>query len=175
VLFRSEKFISDKNYDEALQECLRTNHNHLGLLLSHIVTSSSCVKQFQTNIAGIQTEGKIVDETSDENNERNPPVLSDVEDDAVDGNKKIRVKLLTNWTSSRFLRELWNKMSQGNYTWNNIQIVLDDDPDYFVVINAPPVNENPDPSKTIVFRMEPHMDKNVDRWKNWASPDPSKF
>ena len=84
-------------------------------------------------------------------------------------------KLLANWTSSESLRDVWNKMSQGNYTWNNIRLVTDDDPDYFVVVNAPPTGDTPDPSKTIVFQMEPWMEQHKDQWKEWATPDPSKF
>ena len=84
-------------------------------------------------------------------------------------------KLLANWTSSESLRDVWNKMSQGNYTWNNIRLVTDDDTDYFVVVNAPPTGDTPDPSKTIVFQMEPWMEQHKDQWKEWATPDPSKF
>lgn len=93
-----------------------------------------------------------------------------------DDQRVVRVKILCHWASSDKIREWWNKMSKGNYTWNNIQIVLDDDPDYFVVINAPPSGENPDPSKTIIFRMEPYMGtKNKEHWGKWANPDPEKF
>jgi hypothetical protein len=85
------------------------------------------------------------------------------------------VKLLCNWTSSESLRELWNKMSQGDYTWNNIRLVTDANPDYFVVVNAPPIGVTCDPSKTIVFQMEPLMEQNKDHWKEWSAPDPKKF
>ena len=37
--------------------------------------------------------------------------------------KKIRVLLLCNWCSSKELCDIWNKMSKGNYSWNNIKIV----------------------------------------------------
>lgn len=170
-----EKFIAEKDYDEAMQECVRTNHNHLGILLGHIVNSPSnyFIKQFHANIDGIKSEGKIVQETITNELDENPSLLSDEECDEKDN--IIRIKLLTNWTSSENLRQLWNKMSQGNYTWNNIRMVLEDDPDYFVVINAPPSNESPDPSKTIVFRMEPLMEKNANMWKDWTTPDPEKF
>jgi hypothetical protein len=88
--------------------------------------------------------------------------------------QKTTVKLLTNWISSGGLRELWNKMSQGDYNWNNIRIVTDDNPDYFVVLNAPPVGIKLDPTKTIVFQMEPLMEQN-NNWGEWSVPDPTKF
>ena len=69
-------------------------------------------------------------------------------------------------------------MSKGNYTWNNIKIVLDD-PEYFVVINAPPSHitlTDDEKKKTIVFRMEPYMDtKNSFYWGEWGRLDESKF
>src|SRR5437868_1806369 len=42
-----------------------------------------------------------------------------------------RVKLLCNWCTSEQLAKLWNKMSQGNFTWDNIQIVWDDPVDFY--------------------------------------------
>jgi hypothetical protein len=171
-----EKYIAEQNYDEAVQECLRQNLNHLGVLLSNITSASShhVVKQFHTNINGIKTDGKIVEENIQSHEiDENPPLISDEETEEVE--PVITVKLLANWTSSESLRDVWNKMSQGNYTWNNIRLVTDDDPDYFVVVNAPPTGDTPDPSKTIVFQMEPWMEQHKDQWKEWSTPDPSKF
>lgn len=171
-----EKYIAEQNYDEAVQECLRHNLNHLGVLLSNITSAPShhVVKQLHTNINGIKTDGKIVEENIQSHEiDENPPLISDEETEEVE--PVITVKLLSNWTSSESLRDVWNKMSQGNYTWNNIRIVTDDDPDYFVVVNAPPTGDTPDPSKTIVFQMEPWMEQHKDQWKEWATPDPSKF
>lgn len=145
-----EKYISEKNYTEALAECVRTNHNYLGTLLSYSINSTD---NDLVNINGFKTEGQVIKE--------NP--------------NKIRVKMLCNWMSAEQLREYYNKMSKGNYTWNNITLVLDDDPDYFVVINSPPPNQKVDKAKTIVFRMEPYMEKNTSQWGEWSSPDPSQF
>ena len=171
-----EKYISEKNYDEAIQECIRNNLNNLGLLLTYITNPQShyIIRQFQTNIESIKTDGKIIEEVVENNKHNdNTNLLSD--EDEIDYKNIIRVKLLCNWTTSEHLRNEWDKMSQGNYTWNNIKIVLDNDPDYFVVINAPPIDVNPEPSKTIIFRMEPFMDKNNNLWGEWSSPDPNKF
>ena len=66
-------------------------------------------------------------------------------------------------------------MSKGNYTWNNIRLVLDEDPDYYVVVNAPQVGSSIIPSKTIIFRMEPFMEKNKHIWGDWATPTVDNF
>ena len=175
-----EKYISDGNYDEALVSCLNNNLNYFGRLLDVIINDgkSQISTRFLANIEGLKKEGKIVSETIDTSKEENPPLIdevpAEVPAEVARKNDQVRVKLLCNWTSSKNLRELWNKMSKGNYTWGKVTLVLDDDPDYFVVVNAPPKNINPDPSKTIIFRMEPHMGKNKG-WGEWSRPDPDKF
>jgi hypothetical protein len=83
---------------------------------------------------------------------------------------KYRVRLTCNWTDSKSLCELWNKMSKGNYRWNDIQIVWDDKYDLTVVINCPPINEFPDPRTTIVFQMEPNMEDHSELWGGWSNP-----
>ncbi len=93
---------------------------------------------------------------------------------------KIRVKMICNWCSSLQLCEEWNHMSQGNYTWNNLEITASDDADYFVIINKPLSNEFFIPEKTIIFQMEPwcYSEKQnwgVKTWGEWAKPDPNKF
>lgn len=94
---------------------------------------------------------------------------------------KIRVKMLCNWCSSIELCREWLKMSQSNYTWNNIQITWEDeDIDYYVIINKPQADAKFIPEKTIIFHMEPWCsgpDQNwgVKTWGEWANPDPAKF
>ena len=73
---------------------------------------------------------------------------------------KIRVLLLCNWCSSKDLCNLWNKMSKGDYTWDNIEIVYEKPYDYYCVINS--TNYDIDLTKTILFRMEPNMDNNLE-------------
>jgi hypothetical protein len=164
-----DKYISKKKYSDALGECVRSNYNYLGKLICIICnrTNSDFMKQFDTNITGIKEEGKLILESKNKDDDNlNPNLLE----------KSIRVKLLCNWESSKQLRENLNKLTQGDYTWNNIEFVLDDDPDYFVVINSPPINEYPEPSKTIIFQMEPYMGcKNKHLWGEWSSPDPEKY
>lgn len=88
-------------------------------------------------------------------------------------NPKIKVKILCSWTTSYEIREYFNKMSKGDYTWGNIQLVIEN-PDFYVIINGVSGNEYFDPTKSIVFQMEPNMSKNSS-WGQWSNPDPTKF
>jgi hypothetical protein len=90
----------------------------------------------------------------------------------IQKNHKIRVYMLCNWCSSQDLCNLWNKMSKGNYTWDNIQLVSSLPTDYYCVINKTDVDIIPE--KTIYFRMEPNMEKNKHLWNDWASIDDLK-
>lgn len=91
--------------------------------------------------------------------------------------KTIKIKLLCNWCSSSELTCLWNKMSKGNYTWNNIVLITDDSqPDYWVIING--VFDDRikfDKKRTILFRMEPNMASNPHFWKEWSNPSDFDF
>jgi len=82
-----------------------------------------------------------------------------------------KVLVYANWCSSKDLCNLWNKMSKGNCTWNNIQIThKEDEPyDYICIINSPPLGLERDfeAKKTILFRMEPHMEKHPEKWGKW--------
>lgn len=70
------------------------------------------------------------------------------------------IKILCNWSSSADIHRKWTKMI-GNYP---IKFV-DDNPDYWVIINKPPDGSVYDPSRTIVMGMEPDTFTG-DRW-NW--------
>jgi Glycosyltransferase family 10 (fucosyltransferase) C-term len=91
--------------------------------------------------------------------------------------EKVRVLLMCNWCDSITLCNMWNKMSKGDYCWNNIQIVWEKPVDYFVVINCPQKNESLslDLKKTILFHMEPHMDRDEHIWGEWAKPNSDLF
>ena len=94
--------------------------------------------------------------------------------------KKLRVKMLCNWCSSKELCDEWNKMSKGDYTWNGIRIVWEGDAEYYVIINKPKLGDSFEPSKTIVFHMEPwcgieSQTWGVKTWGEWAKPNPQKF
>lgn len=110
--------------------------------------------------------------------------------DVHDPGDVIRVRMLTNWCSSHDLCELFNRMTtDGNYEWrfrdlegaaHRLRITAaDDDPDYWVVINAPPPGERVrlDAGRTVVFQMEPLMWSKPMRaqWGSWAAPSPLSF
>ena len=96
-------------------------------------------------------------------------------------NKKYRVKLLCNWTSSKGLCEEWHYMCENNFIWKNIEITYEDiNIDYYVIINFYLGDNYYEPKKTIIFQMEPWVyDQNknwgVKTWCEWAVPDENKF
>jgi hypothetical protein len=98
-------------------------------------------------------------------------------------NKNIRVKMLCNWCSSEQLCKEWSNMCEEGFIWKNLELVWTnkrEEIDYYVIINSPPKDAYFEPSKTIVFQMEPWVNdvtKNwgVKTWDNWAVPDSEKF
>jgi len=99
----------------------------------------------------------------------------------VPSKKYTRVKMLCNWCSSQQLCIEWNKQTQGNFSWNNIQFTWENtNIDYYVIINKPSTNEYYEASKTIIFQMEPwcylpEQSWGVKTWGEWSEPDESKF
>jgi hypothetical protein len=91
-------------------------------------------------------------------------------------NNNIKVLLCCSWTSSKNLCDLWNKMSKGNYIWENIQIVWEEPCDYYCVINQIPTKDIIlNKKKTIIFRMEPHMET-IPGWdEEWKNPSDKDF
>jgi hypothetical protein len=101
---------------------------------------------------------------------------SDVVVGVIEDNSVTRVRLVCNWTDSKKLCDLWNKMSENNnYTWGSVKIVWGEPFDYTVVINCPPINVFPDPKSTIVFRMEPYMENKGHMWGDWSTLDKNKY
>ena len=92
-----------------------------------------------------------------------------------------RVKMICNWCSSKDLCDEWLKMSKGSYKWNDIEITwTDDDIDYYVIINKPKEGDVYEPSKTIIFHMEPwcyesYQNWGIKTWGEWSDPDQTKF
>ena len=82
--------------------------------------------------------------------------------------KKISIQVLCNWTSSSGLHKSWQKLL-GNYPIK----FTEKNPDYFVIINAPPANVEYDPKRTIVMGMEPDTFSGQ-RWQ-WYGQDKSRF
>lgn len=162
--------VGNEQYDEAIHECIRSNHNYLGLLISYSIndTNKYLIKQLENNTVGMKTEGKYITEVCDSNESNCLEKL--IDDDTIN------VKLLGNWGNSEMLREQCKNMCKTEYRWNNIEVVTDDNPDYYVVFNSVDSSESIDKSKTIVFQTEPFMDgKNSGKWGEWSKPDPKEF
>jgi Glycosyltransferase family 25 (LPS biosynthesis protein) len=69
-----------------------------------------------------------------------------------------RVKLLGDWCDSETLCRLWNKMTQGAFRWNDIEVTWrDEDVDYYAVINGQRSGEHAVPERTILFSLEPPL------------------
>ena len=84
---------------------------------------------------------------------------------------KTRIKLICNWDTSKNLCDEWNKMTKGNYIWNNLQFTwTDTDIDYYVIINMPHKGAIYDPNKTIIFQLEPKCTESGQNWgtKTWG-------
>ncbi len=89
---------------------------------------------------------------------------------------KKRIKLMCSWTNGQELLNIWDKMKPPNL---NYEFVYNDNNiDYYVIINAPLIEDFYIPEKTIVFRMEPdtiNEDPNY-IWNQWFTKNnKSKF
>ena len=95
--------------------------------------------------------------------------------------RRMRVKMICNWCSSKELCDEWLKLTKGNYCWNDLQITWEDnDIDYYVIINKPKPDDVFVPEKTVIFHMEPWCGESwqtwgVKTWGEWSRPDPTKF
>ena len=109
-------------------------------------------------------------------------------EEQIDKNKNKRfnnfqIKMLCNWCSSKELCKSWSNMCEEGFRWKNLELVWTDNReeiDYYVIINSPPKNAYFEPSKTIVFQMEPWVYDvkkkwGVKTWGEWSVPDPNKF
>ena len=94
---------------------------------------------------------------------------------------KIRIKLICNWCPSIDFCKEWSNLFETENTWKNIEITHEDNNiDYYVIINYPYNEEYYEPSKSLIFQMEPWVydeSKNwgVKCWRHWSNPDESKF
>ena len=108
------------------------------------------------------------------NNNQNVLINIDIEA-VMEG--QIKILLICNWCSSEELCTLWNKMSQGNRVWDNIEIVSEEPADYYCIINKPMIEfEDLNLERTILFRMEPCMEKHPEIWGDkWSNPKKEEF
>ncbi len=85
--------------------------------------------------------------------------------------RPIRVKMTSLWSMPADLQaEFGRGAKDPGYRWDNVQLVAEDPYDYLVVINKPHASEAFQPERTIVFHMEPHMEKEGTMWGDWCDP-----
>jgi hypothetical protein len=77
-----------------------------------------------------------------------------------------KIKLICNWTSSDQLLKDWSHMLRGTVWESKYEWITSGEPDYWIVINAPPPGEHFIPSKSIAYRMEPYIDS-IPVYNNW--------
>jgi hypothetical protein len=183
-----DKLVAQGNITRVLEQCIQENQLWLGMLLAKIAQETEFSPEFMNVHSNLikMTKGDTTEvqpilpshppRPQEVVQHRGPSTSIDLPSlYGGDSKKYTRVMMLCNWCDSRTLCNLWNKMSQGNYTWNNIRIVWDEPCDYYVVVNCPPIGFVPDPKKTIYFSMEPKMWQNVKMWGEWADPKPQEF
>lgn len=183
IISTIEQSIASKKFEEALEICIQHKQYYLGLFLGRIVPLSSA--RYYESMAEIMKNTDTAKSDIKITRREIPPELMKPEPEKVEQKVvvqkpdivpgKIRVKLMCSWCSGNDICRLWNKMSQGNFIWNNIQIVWEDPADYYVIINAALPGETFEKKKTLVFRMEPHMSLHPEVWKEWANPNPEDF
>lgn len=84
---------------------------------------------------------------------------------------KIHIKIFTNWCSPEEITSLWNKMRPEE---SSLILTTQEPIDYYVIINSPPKDAIYDKKRTIVFQMEPFMDRH-NKWGEWSNPDKNEF
>lgn len=175
-----EQYVSEGKYVEAMEECVRTDQRSLALLLSKIVPDMNSPRYISIvnrimNEEETKKDSKPVSKTVYVVPREQMKVVEKKEEEKIPKVNYTTIKLLCNWDTTKGITECWNKMSKGDYTWNNIRMITDGEPDYYVIINKPPPDAKFDKKKTIVFRMEPHMGRDIVQWGEWADPKDEDF
>lgn len=152
----------NQNFNQMLLIAKEQNKGYLGMFLSTILLRKRTDNKEE--LMKYYNYFKQLIETKDDD----LPVIIEEKTDYT-------IKLLCNWCSSDEISAEWSKMIPSN---SSIKLLTsedgDEEPDYYVILNCPLKIDKFIPEKTIIFQMEPNMkDKKV--WKEWASPDPTKF
>ena len=66
-------------------------------------------------------------------------------------------------------------MCDDDMKWGNLQLTTNKEADVYVIINCPTPGDYYEENKTIIFQMEPNMEKESNIWGEWANPDENKF
>ena len=147
--------VKENKVIESLEACINDKYYYLGMVLASVFQEKNEIDYNLESFKNIvNTLKNLITEDEDEIITQHTPA------------NKLKVLMLCNWCSSQELCDTWNKMSKGDYTWDNIQIVSSEPCDYYCVINN--TNEPFVAEKTIYFRMEPNMQNNAHLWGDWA-------
>ena len=173
-----DNLLGDNDILGAISECIQKRQYNLGILLCRVYEPIAKGKEFKLLkeklnqiIKSLENEGNIVLNSESVFDTENEPLLTPQEvAEATSDGKIIRVMLLANWADSKTCCNFYNKMTKGNYRWNNLELVWQEPCDYYVVLNCPPINVIPPPERTILFHMEPYMERNRMSWGDWAVP-----
>ena len=144
-----------KNLDHYSDDLLFLNSKNINVLLEESNKNEDCY--------GFNTLGFLKNKINI--NELKPSQYFTCENDGlfIKLNRKFNVKLLCDWTSSENLCNILNKLSKENYKWNNIKIThLDDNIDYYVIINKPKENDFYIPDKTFIFKIDKWFNEDLD-------------
>ena len=180
-----ENYILKKDICGALEQCIREKQYNFGLLLGKIWMYNNKIETDNKIKSLLNELEDNIDESSTEEIKKPDKITSSVIISSNSNNNiddKIRVLCICNWTSSIYLCQFYNRMSKGNFTWNNIRIVSEEPCDYYVIINSPnspqidtDISSTYPKEKTILFRMEPNMQYNNQMWKQWSNPNKDHF
>jgi hypothetical protein len=123
----------------------------------------SNLKLHQATLGQVLENSDLITQTVLNNyHNKNPfPICEYKESGEIKGcvpEKKINLKFVSCFDDSSTLKRLYTK----NLNISRLNLVDNNDYDYVIVINKPPSLDSIDPSKTIVFQMEPELDIN-----NW--------
>ena len=174
-IYDYNNFLFIKNYDQL-------NNDYQYITTENIDNLFNISRNDDINIAGFNTLGFLKNKI----NLKDLKLIDWFEQNNhglfINLNKKINIKILCHWCSSKTICEEWNNLSKGNCTWNNIRITHEDNNiDYYIIINKPQYeNEKYIENKTIVFQMEPQCNNTYQNWGTktwgmWSNPDESKF
>lgn len=165
----------NNNLENALELCLNKNLLFLGYLLSKtdIIPSTKYNVLKGQIVNSIISPGQITTKSKpDDMGARSSAPIPNQLDSKSESSVRKKIKLLCNFLTCEDLTKLWSKMKTGR---EKFELITGGEPDFYVVINRPPINEYPDLSKTILIRMEPNMEQFPQLWGDWASPNEHLF
>lgn len=193
------RHIINKNINSALEECYHNKYIFLGIFLGRITNTNN--KDYHKNMNNLyslleggktvtpQSIGPKLGQISPIHTPSKPIItekeLKELETKLTESKPKnlptiqeedlTKVKLYCNWMETKEITTLWSKMSQGDGIWNNLKLVVDEEADYHVIINCPPINTSFLPKNTIYFQMEPKMNERYKLWGDWSNPPDNLF